>query len=112
MKALVQIAAALAVLSTGCVKAEDKPNTTFALYNNCVNQAKAAFALVHSREMGKPREEIVDYVETNEKPEHHSMLRRIINTVYDNPKLGNSAAYDGELVYCMSHSQHTTVVTK
>ncbi|MNB75792.1 hypothetical protein D3C75_224490 [compost metagenome] len=109
MKVLVQIAAAIAVLSTGCVKAEEKPNTPYALYNACVHQAKSAFALVHAREMGKPREDIIGYVETNEAPEHHEMLNRIINTVYDNPKLDNNAAYDGELVYCMSHSKSLVV---
>lgn len=112
MKVLVQIAAAIAVLSTGCVKAEEKPDTTFALYNACVHQAKSAFALVHAREMGKSRDDIIGYVETNEKPEYHAMLTRIIDTVYNNPKLDNQAAYDGELVYCMAHPQRTAVVAK
>lgn len=106
MKALVQIAAAVAILSTGCVKAEE---SYFDEYNQCVNQAKSAFALVHAREMGKPREDIKTYVKSHEKPEFHPMLNRIINTVYDNPTLDNEAAYDGELVYCMSHTKAMVV---
>lgn len=109
MKALVQIAAAVAILSTGCVKAEDK--NVLAAYNSCVNQAKSAFALVHAREMGKPRHDIKNYVKTHEKAEHHVMLNRIIDKVYDNPSLDNNAAYDGELIYCMSHPK-TIVVGK
>lgn len=109
MKAVIQVIAALTVLSTGCVKAAEQD--AFAAYNGCVNQAKSAFALVHAREMGKPREDIKNYVKTHEKAEYHSMLNRIIDKVYDNPKLDNDAAYDGELVYCMSHSK-TMVVDK
>ncbi len=109
MKALVQFAAAVAILSTGCVKAEEK--SFFDVYNGCIHQAKSAFALVHAREQGKPREDVKNYVKSHEKAEYHAMLNRIIDSVYDNPKLDNDAAYDGELVYCMSHSK-TMVVGK
>lgn len=110
MKAVINVLAALTILSTGCVKAAEKPDP-LAAYNGCVHQAKSAFALVHAREMGKPRADIKNYVKSHEKAEYHSMLNRIIDTVYDNPDLDNDAAYDGELVYCMSHSK-TIVVGK
>lgn len=104
MKALINTAGFIAIIATGCVKAETSP---FEVYRGCLNQAKSAYALVHAREQGKPRADIVRYVEENEKAEYHPMLHRIIDKVYDNPKLNNQAAYDGELVYCMSHSTNT-----
>lgn len=109
MKAVIQVIAALTVLSTGCVKAEEQ--SVFELYNSCINQAKSAFALVHAREQGQSRDDIKNYVKSHEKAEYHPMLNRIIDTVYDNPKLDNDAAYDGELIYCMSYSK-TVVVGK
>lgn len=110
MKALVQIAAAVAILSTGCVKAAEE-TSFFEVYNSCLHQAKSASALVHAREQGKPRADIKNYVKTHEKAEFHPMLNRIIDKVYDNPSLDNDAAYNGELVYCMSHNK-TMVVGK
>ena len=109
MKAFVKAAAVVAVFATGCVKAAEQDSTI--VYNSCVNQAKSAYALVHAREMGKPRAEIKNYVKSHEQPRYHAMLNRIIDRVYDNPGLTNDAAYDGELVYCMSHPK-TVVVGK
>lgn len=100
MKKLVQVVAAIAVLSTGVVKGEEAPSV-FDTYNQCLNQAKSAWALVHAREQGKSREDVKNYVKSHEQAIYHPMLFRIVDKVYDNPKLGNQAAYDGELVFCM-----------
>lgn len=99
MKKAIQVLAAATLFATGIVKGEEA--SPFDAYNQCIHQAKSAWALVHAREQGKPREDVKKYVESHEQMQYHAMLFRIIDKVYDNPKLDNTAAYDGEMVYCM-----------
>lgn len=100
LKTIFNIAAALAVLSTGVVKADT--------YRDCVNQATSAQALVHARDAGTPKENIRGYIMTKESPMYHPMLIRILNTAYDNPSLDKEAAYNGELAYCLAHAPKVT----
>lgn len=77
-------------------------NDYAARYDQCVEQATAAYAIVHSREQKKPKSDILRYIADHEDAASRPMLRRLVHTVYAQPQLDNEAAYNGELVYCMS----------
>ena len=104
MKMILNIAAAVAVMSTGVVKAD--------VFKDCVNQAMTASALVHARDAGTPKKNIEGYIMTKESPMYHPMLMRILNTAYSNPSLDKDAAYNGELTYCMAHAPKENVAGK
>ncbi|MNC14709.1 hypothetical protein D3C75_624970 [compost metagenome] len=100
MKMILNVAAALAILSTGVVKADT--------YKDCVNQAISASALVHARDAGTPRENIANFIDNKQEARFRPMLHRILNTAYNNPSLGKDAAYNGELAYCLAHAPKET----
>lgn len=104
MKMILNIAAAAMVLSTGCVKADQ--------YADCVQQATAAHALVHARDAGTPKENIANYIDTKEPLAFRPTFHRILNTAYSNPGLDKTAAYNGELSYCLAHAPKQKVVGK
>ena len=93
MSTILNLAAIAALVSTGCVKADEM--------GDCLQRAQAAYAVVHAREIGTDRQKLFDYVEKNEPKEHQPIYKRIINTAYDNPKLDNNNAYSGELTLCV-----------
>lgn len=97
---ILNLAAVVALLSTGCVKADT--------YKDCVNQAISASALVHAREAGTPKENIANFIDTKQEARFRPMLHRILDTAYGNPSLDKDAAYNGELAYCMAHAPKQT----
>lgn len=104
MSTILNLAAVVALFSTGCVKADT--------FKDCINQATSASALVHARDAGTPKENIRNYVDNNYEARFHPMLYRIIDTTYGNPSLGRDAAYNGELSYCLAHSPKEKVADK
>lgn len=104
MTTILNLAAVVALLSTGCVKADT--------FKDCVNQAASASALVHARDAGTPKENIISFSDSHYEPRFHPMLHRIINTVYENPSLDRDAAYNGELSYCISKAPKQKVADK
>ena len=96
LNTILNLAAVIAVFSTGVVKADT--------FKDCLNQATSASALVHARDAGTPKENIIEFSDSHYEPRFHPMLHRIIHTVYENPALGREAAYNGELAYCLAHS--------
>lgn len=104
LNTILNVAAVVALFSTGVVKADT--------YKDCVNQAMSASALVHARDAGTPKDNIRGYIMTKESPMYHPMLIRILNTAYDNPSLDKDAAYNGELAYCMAHAPKENVAGK
>lgn len=101
---ILNLAAVVAILSTGCVKAD--------VFNDCLNQATSASALVYARDAGTPKKNVKAYADTHYEPRFHPMLHRIIDTAYDNPQLDREAAYNGELSYCMAHAPKENVAGK
>lgn len=99
MSTILNLAAVVALFSTGCVKAD--------VFSDCINQATTAHAMVHARDAGTPIENVKNYVDNHEEPRFRPMLYRIIDTAYDNPQLDKEAAYNGELSYCMAHAPKT-----
>lgn len=96
LNTILNIAAVVALLSTGVVKADS--------FEDCLNQATSASALIHSRDAGTPKENIANFIDTKQEPRFRPMLHRILNTAYGNPSLDREAAYNGELAYCMAHA--------
>jgi len=96
MTTILNLAAVVALCSTGVVKADT--------FNDCLNQATTASALVFARDAGTPKKNVKAYADTHYEPRFHPMLHRIIDTAYNNPDLGREAAYNGELAYCLAHS--------
>lgn len=93
---ILNLAAVIALLSTGCVKADT--------ISDCINQATSASALVYARDAGTPKENIAEYIDTKQEAAFRPMLHRILDTTYGNPQLGREAAYNGELSYCLAHA--------
>lgn len=104
LNTLLNIAAVIAVFSTGVVKADT--------FEDCINQATSASALVHARDVGTPKENIINFSDSHYEPRFHPMLHRIINTVYENPSLGRDAAYNDELAYCLTPTPKEKVADK
>lgn len=96
MTTLLNLAAVVALFSTGIVKADT--------YKDCVNQATSAHALVHARDAGTPKENIANFIDTKQEARFRPMLHRILDTAYGNPSLDKTAAYNGELAYCLAHA--------
>lgn len=104
LNTLLNLAAVVAVLSTGVVKADT--------FKDCLNQATTANAMVFARDAGTPIENVKNYATEHYEPRFHPMLFRIINTAYNNPELGREAAYNGELSYCLAHAPKEKVAGK
>lgn len=104
LNTILNLAAVVALLSTGCVKAD--------VIQDCINQATTADAMVYARDAGTPIENVKNYADNHYESRFHPMLHRIINTAYNDLSLTRKAAYNNELSYCMSKAPKQKVVDK
>lgn len=98
MSKILNIAAAIAILSTGIMKADAAPVTE----HDCSNRAQMAYATAYARDAGKTDRELTMVVDDTMEPQYRATAKRIIFTVFSNHSLTPSAAFDKEKSYCKS----------
>ena len=91
MNKILNIAAAIAILSTGIMKAEAAVTES-----DCSNRAQMAYASAYARDAGKTDRELTKVVDDTMAPEHRATAKRIIFMVFNNHSLTPSAAFDKE----------------
>lgn len=95
---LLQLAAVIALLSTGIVKAADAPVTE----SDCVNRAQLAYAAAYARDAGKSDRDMAKAIDDTVEPQYRATAKRIVFMVFNNHSLTPSAAFDKEKSYCKS----------
>lgn len=98
MSKILNIAAAIAILSTGVMKADAAPITEA----DCANRAQMAYASATARDMGKTERDIAKAIDATMAPEQRATAKRIAFMVFNNHSLTPDNAFDKEKSECKS----------
>jgi len=96
---ILNIAAAIAILSVGIMKADAAPVTEA----DCANRAQLAYAAATARDSGKSDRDMAKAIDDTMAPEYRATAKRIVFTVFNNHSLTPNAAFDKEKSFCKSH---------
>lgn len=98
MSKILNIAAAIAILSVGIMKADAAPVTEA----DCANRAQLAYAAATARDAGKTDRDMAKAIDETMEPQHRATAKRIVFMVFNNHSLTPSNAFDKEKSYCKS----------
>lgn len=94
MNKILNISAAIAILSTGVVKAA--PVTE----QDCTNRAQMAYASAFARDAGKTDRQMAQAIDDTMAPEHRATAKRIVFMVFNNHSLTPDNAFAKEKSTC------------
>ena len=96
MSKILNIAAVIALLATGVVKAADAPVTEA----DCASRAQMAYAAAYARDAGKTDRELARVVDDTMAPQYRATAKRILFMVFNNHSLTPSNAFNKEKSIC------------
>lgn len=97
MSKLLNIAAAIALLSVGVMKADAAPVTDA----DCANRAQMAYASAVARDSGKTDRDMAKAIDDTMAPQNRATAKRIVFMVFNNHSLTPSNAFDKEKSTCV-----------